>query len=80
MKKLGQQLGGRVRSERFALCIREPLEEGNLVEGEPIDRYCDPSEFGRWKKIGESMGITHVEASPLTRSSYHAKSAAHAVV
>ena len=46
----------------------------------PIDRYCDPSEFGRWKKIGESMGITHVEASPLTRSSYHAKSAAHAVV
>jgi lipoic acid synthetase len=46
----------------------------------PIDRYCDPSEFDRWKQIGESMGITHVESSPLTRSSYHAKSAAHAAI
>jgi lipoic acid synthetase len=45
----------------------------------PIVRYAEPAEFERWKRIGESLGIGHVEASPLTRSSYHAKSAAGAV-
>lgn len=45
----------------------------------PIVRYAEPAEFARWKKIGEAFGIGHVEASPLTRSSYHAKSAADAV-
>jgi lipoic acid synthetase len=45
----------------------------------PIVRYAEPAEFVRWKAIGEASGIGHVEASPLTRSSYHAKSAAHAV-
>ncbi len=45
----------------------------------PIARYAEPAEFERWKRIGESLGIGHVEASPLTRSSYHAKSAADAV-
>jgi lipoic acid synthetase len=45
----------------------------------PIARYAEPAEFDRWKQIGESFGIGHVEASPLTRSSYHAKSAADAV-
>ena len=42
----------------------------------PIDRYAEPAEFVRWKQLGETFGIGHVEASPLTRSSYHAKSAA----
>jgi lipoic acid synthetase len=45
----------------------------------PIARYAKPAEFTRWKQIGESFGIGHIEASPLTRSSYHAKSAADAV-
>ena len=45
----------------------------------PIARYAEPAEFDRWKQIGEAFGIGHVEASPLTRSSYHAKSAADAV-
>ena len=45
----------------------------------PIVRYAEPVEFERWKAIGESFGVGHVEASPLTRSSYHAKSAADAV-
>ncbi len=45
----------------------------------PIVRYADPAEFERWKQLGEAAGIGHVEASPLTRSSYHAKGAAHAV-
>jgi lipoic acid synthetase len=36
--------------------------------------------FDTYKAVGESLGIGHVESSPLTRSSYHAKeSAAHAV-
>ena len=45
----------------------------------PIVRYADPAEFDRWKRRGESYGIGHVEASPLTRSSYHAKGAAESV-
>jgi lipoic acid synthetase len=45
----------------------------------PIVRYAEPAEFERWKQIGESYGIGHVEASPLTRSSYHAKGAAESV-
>jgi len=45
----------------------------------PIVRYAEPAEFVRWKAVGEALGIGHVEASPLTRSSYHAKSAADAV-
>jgi lipoyl synthase len=45
----------------------------------PIVRYAEPAEFVRWKQIGETFGIGHVEASPLTRSSYHAKDAAGAV-
>jgi lipoic acid synthetase len=46
----------------------------------PVDRWWTPEEFTRLKVIGEAMGIPHVEASPLTRSSYHAKQAAGAVV
>ncbi len=45
----------------------------------PIARYADPSEFVCWKEIGEAFGIGHVEASPLTRSSYHARTAADSV-
>ena len=46
----------------------------------PVARYAEPAEFARWKEVGESFGIGHVEASPLTRSSYHAKSAADSVI
>ena len=46
----------------------------------PVDRWWPPEAFERWKEIGESMGIGHVEASPLTRSSYHARQAADAAV
>ena len=42
----------------------------------PVARWVEPHEFERWKRIGEGLGIGHVEASPLTRSSYHAKQAA----
>jgi lipoic acid synthetase len=44
----------------------------------PVARWIDPDEFTRWKQVGESLGISHVESSPLTRSSYHAKQSADA--
>ncbi len=45
----------------------------------PVARWVEPAEFRRWAEIGERLGIGHVEASPLTRSSYHAKHAADQV-
>jgi lipoic acid synthetase len=46
----------------------------------PVSRWVDPQEFVRWKQVGEALGIGHVEASPLTRSSYHARQAAAAAI
>ncbi len=45
----------------------------------PVARWVEPDEFATWKAHGEALGIGHVEASPLTRSSYHARHAADAV-
>jgi lipoic acid synthetase len=44
----------------------------------PVARWWTPDELTELKQIGEAMGIGHVEASPLTRSSYHARQAADA--
>jgi lipoic acid synthetase len=44
----------------------------------PVSRYWRPEEFDRLKEIGAELGVPHVEASPLTRSSYHARDAARA--
>jgi lipoic acid synthetase len=44
----------------------------------PVSRYWEPEEFDRLKQIGAELGVPHVEASPLTRSSYHARDAAAA--
>jgi lipoyl synthase len=38
----------------------------------PVARYYTPDEFAELRELGLGMGFTHVEASPLTRSSYHA--------
>lgn len=38
----------------------------------PVDRWVHPEEFAELKRAGEAMGIAHVEAGPLVRSSYHA--------
>ena len=46
----------------------------------PVSRWIHPDEFARWKQVGESLGITHVESSPLTRSSYHARQSAEEAV
>jgi lipoic acid synthetase len=38
----------------------------------PVVRYYTPAEFDELREIGLDMGFSHVESSPLTRSSYHA--------
>ena len=38
----------------------------------PIARWWHPDEFAKLAEAGEEMGIRHVEAGPLVRSSYHA--------
>jgi lipoyl synthase len=42
----------------------------------PVMRWWTPDEFDSLRIAGEAMGIPHVQASPLTRSSYHAREAA----
>ena len=44
----------------------------------PVARYWTPEEFDRLRAAGAEIGVAHVEASPLTRSSYHAREAASA--
>ena len=38
----------------------------------PVDRWVTPEEFAEHARAGEALGIGHVEAGPLVRSSYHA--------
>ncbi len=45
----------------------------------PVARWWEPERFAEWKRVGEGLGIGHVESSPLTRSSYHAAEAARGV-
>jgi lipoic acid synthetase len=44
----------------------------------PVVRWWRPEEFDRLRQAGLALGLRHVEASPLTRSSYHARAAAAA--
>jgi lipoic acid synthetase len=44
----------------------------------PVARWWTPAELTELKVAGEAMGIGHVEAGPLVRSSYHARQAAAA--
>lgn len=45
----------------------------------PVARWWAPDEFDDLRAYGQSLGFAHVEASPLTRSSYHAANGADAV-
>ncbi len=45
----------------------------------PVARWWTPEEFDRLAEAGRRLGFAHVEASPLTRSSYHARQAAAGV-
>ena len=38
----------------------------------PVDRWVTPEEFTEHARAGQSLGIAHVEAGPLVRSSFHA--------
>ena len=42
----------------------------------PVARWWTPDEFESLRIVGEAMGFRHIQSSPLTRSSYHAKQAA----
>jgi lipoic acid synthetase len=42
----------------------------------PVARWWTPEDYERFARIGEAMGIAHVESSPFTRSSYHARGSA----
>ncbi len=44
----------------------------------PVVRYWSPEEFVEIGDRAREMGFSHVESSPLTRSSYHARQAASA--
>jgi lipoic acid synthetase len=44
----------------------------------PVARFWTPEEFEDLRRAGLAVGLAHVEASPLTRSSYHAREAAAA--
>jgi lipoic acid synthetase len=42
----------------------------------PVVRWVEPARFAVYARAGRDLGLRHVEASPLTRSSYHARAAA----
>jgi len=46
----------------------------------PVHRWVTPDEFEALAERGRALGFAHVEASPLTRSSYHAREAREAAV
>jgi lipoyl synthase len=41
----------------------------------PVARWWEPAEFVDLARIGRELGLAHVQSSPLTRSSYHAREA-----
>jgi lipoyl synthase len=43
----------------------------------PVARWWDPAEFEELARRGRELGLAHVQSSPLTRSSYHAREALH---
>ena len=46
----------------------------------PVARWVEPATFDDLRRTGEALGIGHVESSPLTRSSYHARQASEAAL
>jgi lipoyl synthase len=44
----------------------------------PVARWVTPAEFDELRVFGLGLGFAHIEASPLTRSSYHAREGAAA--
>ncbi len=44
----------------------------------PVARWVTPEEFENLRLFGVALGFSHIESSPLTRSSYHAREGAEA--
>jgi len=42
----------------------------------PVEEYIHPDMFAEYKRIGTQLGVRHVEAGPLVRSSYRAETQA----
>ena len=53
--------------------LRPSAKHAEVIE------FIHPDQFFRYKQIGESLGLAHVEAGPLVRSSYMADQQAQAV-
>ena len=43
----------------------------------PVDRFVPPEEFAELKRLGEEIGLRHVESGPFVRSSYRAETHLH---
>jgi lipoic acid synthetase len=76
-------LGMGERAEEVPQALRDLAEAGTdiVTMGQylqptklhlPVDRWVTPDEFAEHKRVGEAVGLPHVEAGPLVRSSYHA--------
>jgi len=81
--KTGMMLGLGETREEVLQAMQEIAAQGTHIltlgqylqptpEHLPIERYLHPDEFAEYKRLGEAMGLKHVEAGPLVRSSYHA--------
>jgi len=81
--KTGMMLGLGETREEVLSAMKEIAAQGTKIltlgqylqptaEHLPVVRFVHPDEFAEFKKLGEEMGISHVESGPLVRSSYHA--------
>jgi lipoic acid synthetase len=70
LTKSGIILGMGEEWDEIVTCMRDlRRSDVNILT---IARYYTPEEFSELGEIGMRMGFTHLQASPLTRSSYHA--------
>jgi len=83
LTKSGVMLGLGEEWDEILTCLRDLRQSGVdiLTLGQylrpsdhhlPVARFYSPAEFAELRAIGLSLGFRHVQASPLTRSSYHA--------
>jgi len=81
--KTGMMLGLGETREEVLQAMEEIAAQGTHIltlgqylqptpEHLPVERFVHPDEFAEYKRAGEAMGLKHVEAGPLVRSSYHA--------
>jgi lipoic acid synthetase len=81
--KTGMMLGLGETHEEVLSAMKEIAAQGTHIltlgqylqptpEHLPIERFLHPDEFAEFKRLGEQMGLRHVESGPLVRSSYHA--------